>query len=1027
MEVATRFPRWLLALVAGCIVTYCVVVLAVVATAPDLRLRFLLSDAISADSVQPQPGILIQQTPDAEFKGTAPKPGDRLVSLDQQEVANFLDFSRIQLSLRNRDIAENGVLPTVVDPLLTTGWPSMVQTQDGKRWVKMEYVPQGMRDRQTCAVQLQSIPIGEVGLTLVWFLLQLLIFSVGAVAFWNRPFDESARRFFVMCTATLAAFIGGFHWSIVAGSFWLTLPFGICGILLPAFTLHFFLVYPRPKPPLTQWPVAVTRSLYALPLVAAVCFVWTESLLWSLIGSSGGSLGTEVQVLRWLNSLTFGIYAYLSIAAAYFLMTLASLSYSVYTTRNPVERSQVRWIFWAGFAAAFCIGYALLLAAFSRADFALGGARVPMFLASLVFMLAYAVGIVRYKLMLIDQIINRGMWYYVLSYGATGTVALVIACGSLAVAVRKTPLIEQQSWIIAGILMLTVVLLIWLRDAWQRLVDRRFFREKYQLDRALQRMHREVGRLTDVQFLSERMALSCRDVLQSERVALYLRDGRSSNFRLMAVEGVVMGLPMQLSVTDEFVKALAGDSTLQRVTPGSRDNVSPVQTTLRLVQADLVHGLETDGELAGLVVLGPKQSGALYSAEDLTFLTALGQITGVALHCAKVHQDITNLNEELRLQAEQIAQQKQQITILQAEVAASVQPDSASVPGLEFRRDAIIGHSAVLERILDTVRKVAVSDTSVLIRGESGTGKELLAKAIHDNSPRRDGPLISVHCAALSAGLLESELFGHVKGAFTGATADKQGRFELAHGGTLFLDEIGDISSETQIKLLRVLQQREFEPVGGTSTVRVDVRLVAATHQNLERLIAEGKFREDLYYRLNVVSLTLPPLRERPDDVLELAVYFLKKTASRAGKRRTRFEDDALDALMRYSWPGNIRELQNVIERAIVMAEGDVISVADLPPEIQSGQRSPRAIAVDRTRRARDEASSSEEPRGEWIDDEPVVERQALVAALHKCGGNKAQAARLLGLPRSTYFSKLKKHGIRDGATELEAIKRLPR
>ena len=239
MEVSTRFPRWLLALVAGCIVTYCVLVLAVVATAPDLRLRFLLSDAASANIAISPVGIQIQQLPDTGFMGPAPVVGDLLVSLDQQEVGSFLDFARIQLALRNRDISANGLLPVVADPL-TDGKPSLVQTADGKRWVKIEYIKRGAKERQTCAVQLQSIPISEVGLTLVWFLLQLLIFSVGAVAFWNRPFDESARRFFVMSTATLAAFIGGFHWATVAGSFWLTLPFGVCGILLPALTLHFF-------------------------------------------------------------------------------------------------------------------------------------------------------------------------------------------------------------------------------------------------------------------------------------------------------------------------------------------------------------------------------------------------------------------------------------------------------------------------------------------------------------------------------------------------------------------------------------------------------------------------------------------------------------------------------------------------------------------------------------------------------------------------------------------------------------------
>ena len=449
-----------------------------------------------------------------------------------------------------------------------------------------------------------------------------------------------------------------------------------------------------------------------------------------------------------------------------------------------------------------------------------------------------------------------------------------------------------------------------------------------------------MGRRTDLQYLSERMSLSCRDVLQSERVALYLREGQTKTFRLMAAEGQSTGLPMQLALPAEFVQALVVDAALQRVTPGSRDTLTPIQSTLRQVQADLVHRLDMDGELAGFVVLGPKNNGTMYSAEDLTFLTALSQITGVALHCAKVHQDITQLNKELHIKTEQIAQQARQITILQAELTTGTRPEWNMSPAVEFRRDAIIGRSAILERILDTVRKVSASETSVLVRGESGTGKELLAKAIHDNSPRREGPLISVHCAALSAGLLESELFGHVKGAFTGAVADKKGRFELAHGGTLFLDEIGDISADVQIKLLRVLQQREFEPVGSNKTIQVDVRLVAATHQNLERLIAEGKFREDLYYRINVVSLTLPPLRERPEDILDLVVSFLKRAVLRGNQRAARFDDEALQSLLRYSWPGNVRELQNVVERAIVMTEGETISVSDLPPEIQQKESS---------------------------------------------------------------------------------------
>ena len=252
-------------------------------------------------------------------------------------------------------------------------------------------------------------------------------------------------------------------------------------------------------------------------------------------------------------------------------------------------------------------------------------------------------------------------------------------------------------------------------------------------------MNQAVGRLADVDFLSERMLMSCRDVLQSELTALYLRDGLTMTFRLAGAEGASTGLPMEFPAPDEFCQALLVDPTLQRVTAGSRDDLTPTQSLLRLVRADLVHGLETNGQITGVVVLGGKLNGLMYSAEDLTFLTALGQITGIALHCANVHQNMKHLNEELRSKVDQLAQQRQQIAILQAELTTN-RIDAPSVTGVEFRRESIIGRSPALGRVLDMVRKVAPSETSVLIRGESGTGKELLAKAIHENSSRRNGP-----------------------------------------------------------------------------------------------------------------------------------------------------------------------------------------------------------------------------------------------------------------------------------------------
>jgi DNA-binding NtrC family response regulator len=282
--------------------------------------------------------------------------------------------------------------------------------------------------------------------------------------------------------------------------------------------------------------------------------------------------------------------------------------------------------------------------------------------------------------------------------------------------------------------------------------------------------------------------------------------------------------------------------------------------------------------------------------------------------------------------------------------------------------------------------------------------------------------------------LLESELFGHVKGAFTGAHQDRVGRFEAANGGTLFLDEIGDISLETQIKLLRVLQERCFEPVGSVRTVNVDVRLVTATHQNLEKLIQIGKFREDLFYRLNVISLELPPLRDRREDILELALYFLRRAAKRMSKQLSHIEEDALAVLEGHSWPGNIRELENVIERAVVMAEGTVLAKKDLPPElISSTSPARRELARPPTPLVQQAALRVDNPNAEAVSPptpaviEPVqpvsntepkkarrklaeVERQELQQVLKDCGGNKSQAAQVLGIPRSTLFSKLKRH-----------------
>jgi two-component system, NtrC family, response regulator HydG len=318
------------------------------------------------------------------------------------------------------------------------------------------------------------------------------------------------------------------------------------------------------------------------------------------------------------------------------------------------------------------------------------------------------------------------------------------------------------------------------------------------------------------------------------------------------------------------------------------------------------------------------------------------------------------------------------------------------------RYSEIIGESDAMKAVFRWIDRVSRSDSTVMIYGESGTGKELVARAIHASSPRSGGPFIRVNCGALSDGLLDSELFGHEKGAFTGAERRRRGRFELANGGTLFLDEIATVAPATQIRLLRVLQERELERVGGEETIPVDVRIVAATNQPPEELLGGNGFREDLFYRLHVVPLTLPPLRDRLDDIPVLTRHFIEKLRDRTCSGVREVSDGVMDALRAYAWPGNVRELENVLERALVLAEGECLDVEDLPQlQARSGTGEDGRIGPELS------------PQG--MDLNQVVEgmeERLLREALRQADGVKAEAARLLGLKPSALYYKLEKYGI---------------
>jgi DNA-binding NtrC family response regulator len=311
----------------------------------------------------------------------------------------------------------------------------------------------------------------------------------------------------------------------------------------------------------------------------------------------------------------------------------------------------------------------------------------------------------------------------------------------------------------------------------------------------------------------------------------------------------------------------------------------------------------------------------------------------------------------------------------------------------KYSFENIIGKSTPMKNVFETIELVAPSRANVLIYGESGTGKEMIADAIHHNSPREDKPYIKVHCAALPESLLESELFGHEKGAFTGAIARKRGRFELAHLGSLFLDEVGEIPSQIQVKLLRVIQEREFERVGGEILLKVDVRIISATNKNLKEEVENGTFREDLYYRLDVVSIHVPPLRDRRDDVPLMVHKFMEEFSKENNKEIEGITNGALQALVAYKWPGNVRELRNVIESIVVLTKGNIISEQDLPQYILS----------------RDEQSHLKIPAGVTLQE---AEKRLILFTLQNTGGNKTKASEILNIGRKTLHRKLGEYGI---------------
>jgi formate hydrogenlyase transcriptional activator len=481
----------------------------------------------------------------------------------------------------------------------------------------------------------------------------------------------------------------------------------------------------------------------------------------------------------------------------------------------------------------------------------------------------------------------------------------------------------------------------------------------------------------DLPTLFQELAGPLHQVVRFEILALVLHEPASNSMRLHILEAMApTGLPPGLTLPIEDDPAGWVLQTQRPLVISDAAEETRWPRFLELVRPTGARSccqlpLTTARRRLGTLVFGSKEPSA-YDTEDLGFLQLVANHVAVAVENALAFEEIAALKDQL-------CQEKAYL-----EEEARIEHDFGQ----------IVGRSPALRRVLGQVEIVAPTNSTVLICGETGTGKELIARALHDLSPRSERTLVKLNCAAIPTGLLESELFGHEKGAFTGAIAQKIGRFELAHKGTLFLDEIGDIPLELQPKLLRVLQEQEFERLGSSKTIRVDVRLVAATNRDLAATVADGRFRSDLYYRLNVFPLVLPPLRERTEDIPPLVRHFTQRFARGMGRRIQTISSDVMEALIRYPWPGNVRELQNVIERAVILSPASSLQVALSDLQVLG---KPAAAPVGETVTLAD------------------AERDHILGALRQTGwivgGPKGAAARL-GMKRSMLYWKMKKLGI---------------
>ncbi len=922
-----------------------------------------------------------------------PLTGDKITALDGNTIYSWPQFLRTvqQLPIRN---SADGVPNTV-----RLGF----------------YRPSDQTNHESLLLYGQT-SLENMIPSFLWLVLKMAMVFAGGLILWWKPTEDSARQFFILGLVSLVAYMGGYHWWRIATQPMLIFCFQAGAIFLPAVSLHFFMIFPKQKLFLVRRPLVTFSVVYGVPSLFLFLMITGYFRLRMIYGVDAASAEGSNFILR---EMLLEIYFYLAVAFVWFLGCIGCLIHSFRNASDETQRNQVKWILMGCIAALAPIVYSGFIVFTDASRFGRGGATWPMFAASLFVTASFSVSITRYKLIQLSQYLSSGFSYFLMSSLAGLIYYGIVFSGMLLVG---TQFIEQPSLsqvaMVSGTAMIIILMLDRLRGRMKAALDRRFFKEKIKLDQTFRKMSQAIESLVDPLLMARRLLLTTTESLGVPKGSVFLKAPDFPGFKLADYLG---NAPRQDVIYNDSVLAkvlLKGESVCLDL--ASMPSDPAIRKVLNSLGGVTIVPLQHEEDLTGFLVLGQKGSGA-FTIDDLNLLAAFSQITVLGLVSAEGHKKIDLLNNELKGKVVKIAEQQNRILALQSQLSRGSQlsevtdgqvTDALSVNTagelhLNGQAQKLVGSSQQIKYVMELVGKVAPGGSAVLLRGESGTGKEVVAQVLHEQSSRADKPFVKVHCGALSAGLLESELFGHVKGAFTSAIKDKIGRFEAANGGTLFLDEIGDINQEVQIKLLRVLQEKIFEKVGSNVPIQVDVRIIAATHQNLEELIRQGKFRSDLFYRLNVFPITIPTLKERDDDIPELSYYFLQKACYKLGKTIVSIDDEALLCLRAFSWPGNIRQLENVIERGVVITSSKSLQVDDLPDEIKAMAYDFNS-SIEVANSGQGLIKVTDQSKSDYLR----REKDKIFQALSQHGGNKSKASRSLGMARSTLVSRMKKLGL---------------